>query len=442
MTSNGSATCFHLGFVEASILKKSYGTLQPSWNVRLEFKLEGQPQNNLGSFIMFYPRTQNPTDANSVSKCPSSATSVLRAAMVGWVFQLNGLDTGLQTSKASMQRLHHVVGPENKARCSKMKQVTAQRCLVVCISQAKRMEWLNMIHESKLFRWIQMIFVSHSISKLYLFFFEHGATHGVNARQLWPSPGEVAQELSAVLVSHAVVATEAIAWSKSVQTLFDAFLIEILWDGLWLIMANLYFSCFIQCHWDPAFALVELGFLFQRRAKEFVPATSQWIWTCTDSGNKHRPSTLLHPNQIHPTDPILVILDVKMRFVPQVRDQLWRDAVPRDHSKAGLLECFGKPSQDKWLKFQDVFFFLAESDKVWRSFSLFDKKPTRVPWIISSYSASWGVARIYRCFFGRILDNPSRVLRAMKLCLSFVPLCKAEMSRTGMDCNTGLESNL
>ena len=45
-------------------------------------------------------------------------------------------------------------------------------------------------------------------------------------------------------------------------------------------------------------------------------------------------------------------------------------------------------------------------------------------------------------FFGRILDNPSRVLRAMKLCLSFVPLCKAEMSRTGMDCNTGLESNL
>ena len=124
-------------------------------------------------------------------------------------------------------------------------------------------------------------------------------------------------------------------------------------------MANLYFSCFIQCHWDPAFALVELGFLFQRRAKEFVPATSQWIWTCTDSGNKHRPSTLLHPNQIHPTDPILVILvilDVKMRFVPQVRDQLWRDAVPRDHSKAGLLECFGKPSQDKWHKFQDVFF--------------------------------------------------------------------------------------
>jgi hypothetical protein len=89
-----------------------------------------------------------------------------------------------------------------------------------------------------------------------------------------------------------------------------------------------------------------------------------------------------------------------------------------------------------------VFFFLAESDKVWRSFSLFDKKPTRVPWIISSYSASWGGARIYRCFFGRILDNPSRVLRAMKLCLSFVPLCKAEMSRTGMDCNTGLESNL
>ena len=127
---------------------------------------------------------------------------------------------------------------QDAARCSKMKQVTAQRCLVVCISQAKRMEWLNMIHESKWIRWIQMIFVSHSISKLYLFFFEHGATHGVNARQLWPSPGEVAQELSAVLVSHAVVATEAIAWSKSVQTLFDAFLIEILWDGLWLIMAN------------------------------------------------------------------------------------------------------------------------------------------------------------------------------------------------------------
>lgn len=48
-----------------------------------------------------------------------------------------------------------------------------------------------------------------------------------------------------------------------------------------------------------------------------------------------------------------------MRFVPQVRDQLWRDAVPRDHSKAGLLECFGKPSQDKWLQKTGCVFFLS-----------------------------------------------------------------------------------
>ena len=38
------------------------------------------------------------------------------------------------------------------------------------------------------------------------------------------APGEVAQELSAVLVSHVVVATEAIAWSKQIEktALFDA----------------------------------------------------------------------------------------------------------------------------------------------------------------------------------------------------------------------------
>ena len=62
-----------------------------------------------------------------------SQLSVLGAAMVtGRVFHLNGLDAGLQTSKASMQRLHHVIGPG---------QVT-QRCLVACISQGKRMEWI------------------------------------------------------------------------------------------------------------------------------------------------------------------------------------------------------------------------------------------------------------------------------------------------------------
>lgn len=94
----------------------------------LNSNLKGNHKTTSSVLSCFILERKMPTDANSVSKCPSSATSVLRAAMVGWVFQLNGLDTGLQTSKASMQRLHHVVGPENKARCSKMQQDEASNC--------------------------------------------------------------------------------------------------------------------------------------------------------------------------------------------------------------------------------------------------------------------------------------------------------------------------
>ena len=75
-------------------------------------------------------------NAKCVSKFPKSAPSipVLRAAMVGWVFQLNGLDTRLQTSKASMQGLHNVIGPEDKANFSKWQvQQQVQPKDVLCI---------------------------------------------------------------------------------------------------------------------------------------------------------------------------------------------------------------------------------------------------------------------------------------------------------------------